>query len=113
MKRHFLRWLLSVSMAAALGIQASAARLLIPVGEVVGLSLSEGTVTVAAFHEVYGGAAREAGLEIGDEIVSLDGAAVDSAQDLYDALKKSGGTVTLCLRRKAFSPVGRKTVLMI
>ena len=81
-------------------IPARAAKLLVPVGEVVGLSLSEGTVTVAAFHESYGAAAREAGVKIGDEIVSLDGTAVDSAQDLYDALKRSGGTVTLQLRRE-------------
>lgn len=99
MKRYFFRWLLSLSLAAGLSVHAFAARLLIPVGEVVGLSLSEGTVTVAAFHETYGGAAREADLRIGDEIVSVDGAAVDSAQDLYDALKRSGGTVELCLRR--------------
>ena len=100
MKRQIFRWLTAAVLAVAWGIPASAARLLVPVGEVVGLSLSEGTVTVAAFHESYGGAARDAGVQIGDEIVSVDGRAVDSAQDLYDALKRSGGTVTVCLRRE-------------
>ena len=99
MKRQIFRWLTAAVLAVAWGIPASAARLLVPVGEVVGLALSEGTVTVAAFHESYGGAARDAGVQIGDEIVSVDGRAVDSAQDLYDALKRSGGTVDLRLRR--------------
>ena len=100
MKRQIFRWLTAAVLAVAWGIPASAARLLVPVGEVVGLALSEGTVTVAAFHEHYGTQAREAGVQIGDEILSVDGAAVDSAQDLYDALKRSGGTVELCLRRE-------------
>ena len=99
MKRRFFRWITAALLIVFYSIPTQAAKLLVPVGEVVGLALSEGTVTVAAFHEVYGSAAREAGLQIGDEIVSLDGHRVDSAQDLYDALKRSGGTVELCLRR--------------
>ena len=100
MNRRILRGLTAAVLIISYSIPARAAKLLVPVGEVVGLSLSEGTVTVAAFHESYGAAAREAGVKIGDEIVSLDGIAVDSAQDLYDALKRSGGTVTLQLRRE-------------
>ena len=100
MKRRIFRCLFALSLAAAFSVQALAARLLIPVGEVVGLSLRDGSVTVAAFHELHGSAAREAGIEIGDEIVALDGHRVDSAADLCDALKRSGGTVTVCLRRE-------------
>ena len=100
MNRRFFRWMTAAVLIISYSIPARAAKLLVPVGEVVGLSLSEGTVTVAAFHESYGTAAREAGVKIGDEIVSLDGQSVDSAQDLYDALKRSGGTVTLQLRRE-------------
>ena len=99
MRRKFIRGMTAAVLIIIYSIPAQAAKLLVPVGEVVGLSLSEGTVTVAAFHEVHGAAAREAGVRIGDEIVSVDGRAVDSAQDLYDALKRSGGTVELCLRR--------------
>ena len=100
MKRKLVRGLTAAVLIILYSIPAQAVKLLVPVGEVVGLSLSEGTVTVAAFHELHGAAAREAGVEIGDEIVSVDGTAVDSAQDLYDALKRSAGTVTLCLRRE-------------
>ena len=99
MRRKFYRGLTAVVLVLLYSVPAQAAKLLVPVGEVVGLSLSEGTVTVAAFHESYGAAAREAGIQIGDEIVSVDGLAVDSVQDLYEGLKRSGGTVNLCLRR--------------
>ena len=99
MKRWILRWLAVLAAVPVLASPVLAAELLIPVGEVVGLSLSEGTVTVAAFHETYGGPAREAGVQIGDEIVALDGHAIDDAADLYEALKRSGGTVTVQLRR--------------
>ena len=100
MKRHVFRCIFAAALAAAVSAQAAAAQLLIPVGEVVGLSLRDGSVTVAAIHELHGGAARDAGIEIGDEILSLDGYRVDTAADLFDALKRSGGTVTITLRRE-------------
>ena len=103
MKRPMMRCLAAAVLGIALCVPAAAAQLLIPVGEVVGLSLSEGTVTVAAFHEVYGTAARDAGLQIGDELLSIDGSPVDSAADLYDALKRSGGTVTVEVCREGKS----------
>lgn len=110
MKRRVFRCLTGLVLAAVYAVPGYAARLLIPVGQVVGLSVSEGTVMVAAFHERYGASAREAGLEIGDEIVSVDGRAVDSAQDLYEALKCSDGQVEVELcrdgrtRRVAMAP---------
>ena len=99
MGRKLLRYFYAAVLAAVFSVQALAARLLIPVGEVVGLSIRDGSVTVAAYHETYGAAARDAGICIGDEILSVDGRKVDSAQALSDALKRSGGTVTLALRR--------------
>ena len=100
MRRLTFRCFFAAVLATIFSVQALAARLLIPVGEVVGLSLRDGSVTVAAFHELHGAAAREAGICIGDEILSLDGHKVDSAAELYDALKRSGGTVTVLLRRE-------------
>ena len=99
MKRWIFRWLAAASLVIVYSMPAFAAKLLVPVGEVVGLSLSEGTVTVAAYHDTYGAAAREAGIEIGDEIVAVDGMAVDSAADLYAALGRSGGMVEVELCR--------------
>ncbi len=99
MKRPIFRSIWAVALCALLAVPGFAAKLLIPVGEVVGLSLSEGTVTVAAFHEIYGTSARDAGLRIGDEIISVDSRPVNSAADLYEALKRSGGTVDVELGR--------------
>lgn len=99
MKRRLFRCMTMLVLGVVYSVPAFGAQLLIPVGQVVGLSLSEGTVTVAAFHETYGVSAREAGMEIGDEIVSVDGRMVDSAQDLYDALRCSDGQVAVELCR--------------
>ena len=99
MKQRMWQCLTAAVLILLYSVPVSAARLLIPVGEVVGLRLSEGSVTVAAFHETCGAAAREAGIGIGDEIVSIDGKTVDSAADLYEALKCSDGAVTVELRR--------------
>ena len=69
-------------MAAALCLwllpgNAMAADYLIPVGQVVGLELRNDTVSVAAFDEVLGSEAKSAGLQIGDEIIDIDGKTVD------------------------------------
>ena len=92
------------AVAAALTLwlltgQAYAVQSLIPVGRVIGLELSNDTVTVVAFDETLGGSAKAAGLEIGDEIVHIDGASIDSAQDVREALAHSDGQIQLRIRR--------------
>ena len=82
-----------------LPLQARAEQLLIPVGRVIGLQLQSGSVTVAAFDDSLGAAAREAGIRIGDEILKIDDRAVASAQDVRTALESSGDYVSLTLRR--------------
>ena len=82
-----------------LPLQARAEQLLIPVGRVVGLQLQSGSVTVAAFDDALGAAAREAGIRVGDEIIKIDDRAVASAQDVRTALESSGDYVSLTLRR--------------
>ena len=82
-----------------LPVVAQASRQLIPVGQVVGLELRGETVTVAAFDDVLGAAAREAGLQIGDEILDIDGIAVDDAEDVKAALARSDGQIELRVLR--------------
>ena len=84
-------WLLPAS--------AHATRQLVPVGQVVGLELRSETVTVAAFHDTLGAAARDAGLQIGDEILDIDGIVIDDAQDVKAALARSDGQVDLRILR--------------
>lgn len=76
-----------------------AAQLLIPVGKVVGLELRSDSVTVAAFDDSIDSAARAGGLRIGDEILSIDGQAIDSAEDVRSALNSCGDDVEILVSR--------------
>lgn len=98
--RKFLRgagiWLMIV---AVLPLQANAARLLVPVGRVIGLQLRSDTLTVAAYDDIFGETARSAGLKIGDQIVKVDGRAVTCAEDVRNALSNARQPVELTVRR--------------
>ena len=76
-----------------------AAQLLIPVGKVVGLELRSDTVTVAAFDDSLGTGARDAGLRIGDEILTIDGRTIDSAEDVRGALADCDEDVDVLVSR--------------
>ncbi|MBQ8769331.1 MAG: PDZ domain-containing protein [Oscillospiraceae bacterium] len=75
------------------------AKELIPVGQVVGLELRDDTVTIAAFDEHLGAAAKAAGVSVGDQIISIDGSAIRSSQDVRRALERSDGTVDVAVLR--------------
>ena len=72
---------------------------LIPVGQVVGLELREARVIVAGFDEALGKNAADAGIRIGDELLSVDGQTVDSDEDVLEALQHSRGIVSLQILR--------------
>ena len=91
--------LVAVMCLYLLPLEAFAARQLVPVGEVIGLELSNGSVSVAACDEELGKLAQAAGLQVGDEIVAIDGATVDDAQDIHLALERSNGQVQLRIVR--------------
>ncbi len=76
-----------------------AAELLVPGGQVVGLELADGTVTVAAFDDQLGQAARSSGLQIGDRITAINGKTVRSASDIQKYLRESDGQAELSLLR--------------
>ena len=82
-----------------LPLDAMAADYLIPVGQVVGLELRNDTVSVAAFDELLGSVAKNAGLQIGDEIIDIDGKTIDDAEDVRLALERSDGQVRLRIKR--------------
>ncbi|MGM9549053.1 MAG: SpoIVB peptidase S55 domain-containing protein [Faecousia sp.] len=99
MKRigNFLAVLLAA--LALLPINARASELLIPVGRIVGLQLSDDTVTVAAFDDLLGAQAKTAGLKIGDEILQIDATPIDCAEDVRRALQDCDGDAELTVRR--------------
>jgi len=90
-----------------LAISASAARMLIPGGQAIGLELGDNTVTVAAFDGKLGAAAKDAGLKVGDQIVSVNGQSVHTAADVRKALNCSDGIVELSVQRGIRSNVIR------
>ena len=96
-KIHTIAFAILILFLLPAGVQA--AELLIPGGQIIGLQLQNGTVTVAAFDDVLGSGAREAGLKIGDEILSIDGQAVSCAEDIRNALDQSNAQVTVSVRR--------------
>ena len=90
--------LLTIRLAAALLLLSfipitAGAQSLVPVGEVVGLELRNGCVTVAALEE-GGSAAKAAGLQPGDVILSIDGHTVSCGEDVRTALARSHGSVS-------------------
>ena len=89
-------WLM---ILAVLPLRADASRLLVPVGKVIGLQLQNNTLTVVAYDDIYGEAARSAGLKIGDEIVSVNGSGVSCAEDIRSALSQAEKPVQLTVRR--------------
>ena len=86
-------------IVAVLPLQANAARMLVPVGKVIGLQLQNDTLTVAAYDDILGETARSAGLKIGDELVEINGCDVSCAEDVRDALRDARQLVNLTVRR--------------
>ena len=68
MKKMTVRFAVTALMVFVTAQSVSAARLLIPVGQVIGLEVRENQVTIAGFDSQLGEAAREAGLLEGDRI---------------------------------------------
>lgn len=99
MRQKLSSIVLSMVLFALLPLQARAAELLIPVGQVIGLQLRGDTVTVAAYDDVLGANARSAGLKIGDEIVKIDGSTIACTDDIRTALNGCSDTVELTVRR--------------
>ena len=77
-------------------VQSSGAtKLLVPGGQIIGLELQNDMVTVAAFDESLGSAARDAGLQVGDRILKVNNVDITSAEDVRRALESSRGGVRL------------------
>jgi len=97
LKRFITVLLAAVLSMSQMGV-ADAAEL-IPVGRVIGLELCDGSVSVAAFDETLGRTAKDAGLQIGDRILKIDGVCVKDASDVRDALARSDGKVEITVLR--------------
>ena len=99
MKRLLRFLILLTALTGSLPIPSGAEELLIPVGKVIGLQLRDDTLTVAAFDDALGAPAREAGLQIGDQLLKVDGTPVSDADDVKAALSRADADVSLTVRR--------------
>ncbi len=99
MKKFLRRTALFLFMIYTLAANANAADLLIPGGQVIGLELQDNTVTVAAFDDSLGAAARDAGLKEGDRILRIDDTKIACAEDVRKALTHSDGHVDIAVLR--------------
>ena len=99
MRKLLMRSALTAFCFLIMTQSANAAQLLVPGGQVIGLQLQDGTVCVEGFDPELGEDAKEAGLETGDYILSVDGSPVTCAQDIRLALQRSDGDVDLTVRR--------------
>ncbi len=95
--RKFWNFTVALLILCAIPFSAYATELLVPVGQVVGLQLQNGTVTVADL--APDSPAKAAGVQAGDCILRLDGSAITCVQELKDQLKNCGATVKLDIRR--------------
>ncbi len=99
MKKMAIRLAAILLLLCTVPISALGAQYLVPGGQVIGLKLSDDSVIVAAFDFTME-AGRKGGLQIGDEILSIDGCDIDCAADVRDALERSGGQIEMVIQRK-------------
>ena len=98
MKRIANRLLIFLSLVPVLAAPVWAAEYLVPGGQLVGLELRGDRITVSAFDESLA-AGREVGLQIGDELRSIDGHAIEDPADIRYALNRSDGDVDVVVCR--------------
>lgn len=99
MKRIFSAFALLLALCGSFSIGVQAQELLIPAGNIIGLRISDDTVTVAAFDDVLGQNAREAGLQIGDALLEIQGQPIRRVQDVRRILQDSPGEIHMTVSR--------------
>ena len=107
MKKILNRTSLFIICVWVLSVSASAVKMLIPVGQVVGLELCDNTVTISSFDEELGASAKGAGLQVGDRITEVNGHAIHTAEDIRYALDRCDGAVEMTVIRNRKSDTVR------
>jgi len=99
MKKFTSRLLMAVLVLSLLCVPVSAAQALVPGGQIIGLSLAEGSLTVVSIHEELGKSAQAAGLKTGDKLTQVNGQTVQTIDQVRSALEESPDTVNLHILR--------------
>ncbi len=99
MKKMTIRLAAALLTVFMMAQSVSATKLLVPVGQVIGLELKDRHVTVDGFDPTLGSAAKDAGLQVGDHILSINGTPVSCAGDVRQALAGAEAQVTIQVLR--------------
>ncbi len=95
MQAKFRRMIIVLLLIFCLSTQALALpETLVPVGQTVGIHLC-GELVVVGFDESTGAGAKSAGVQIGDRIVAINGAQVNSLEELRGASDDDGVHLTV------------------
>ena len=97
MKKFTFRTVVILLLLCMTVTPALAATELIPVGQVIGLELENGSVTVAGFADPS--PAKDAGVQEGDRIAAVDDVVVTSIEDVRRALQQTKGSAALTICR--------------
>ena len=107
--KRIAKWMAAILFLIVLPVSCRAAEMLVPVGRIIGLQLKSEAVTVAAFDDVLGREAKDAGLRIGDQILSVNGFPIRAAEDVAQALE--GETTAAVMVRRGSKQVSLKIPL--
>ncbi len=100
MKNFANRLVLILLVLALLCMPVSAAESLIPGGQVIGLALTDGSLTVVSIDEHLGQSAKAAGLQAGDQLTKINDTQVHTVSQVRDAMKNCTEPITLQIMRK-------------
>lgn len=107
--KRIANWTAAILILIVLPVSCRAAEMLVPVGRIIGLQLKSEAVTVVAFDDVLGREAKDAGLRIGDQILSVNGFPIRAAEDVAQALE--GETTAAVMVRRGSKQVSLKIPL--
>lgn len=93
------KYMIFLFIISTLPLTARAERCLIPAGQIIGLHLRDGSVTIADFSGDAGEEACKAGLRIGDVITKINNAPIGCASDVAQALEQADSSVNVTYRR--------------
>ena len=83
-----------------LPLGALAESYLVPGGQLLGITVEDGSFVIAGFDSRYGQAAQKGGLCIGDKILKINGKTLLSLKDLEKTLNQADGKITLTVCRE-------------
>ncbi len=95
MKRVFISVFVFILLISVVPFGVFAADALVPVGQVVGLHIGDGGTVIAGFDDVIGAGARNAGLQVGDKLININGRTITNAGDITKILEATEGQVEI------------------